>query len=186
MLDQDLTTKDLSIAIPRFVEAIMAANWPSQQIEMLKSFWEQLMTHDYRYSDDPIDVQTIIHYQAEQRSAWHNAIANVGGAWNIGIINNEVLRDTREKVYHTHRVRAEVAQRAKVSLQSPSLSPSHFPCALGHRASTASQRPLEASRPNRFSAILGGITSSRALLSVSPRNHYLYLALYRTVADHLW
>jgi hypothetical protein len=39
VLDQDLTTEDLSIAIPRFVEAMIANNWPLQRINMLKNFW---------------------------------------------------------------------------------------------------------------------------------------------------
>lgn len=120
ILDQDLNTEDLSIAIPRFIEAITTANWPAQRISMLKSFWGQLLTHDYRYSSDPVDIQALIIYQAEQRAAWHDAITNEGGGWNLGIISDEIMRNTREKAYHQHRVKNEAAHLAKVSILSPS------------------------------------------------------------------
>jgi hypothetical protein len=99
--------------------------------------------HDYRYSSDPVDVQTIIRYQAEQRAAWHEAITNVDGTWDIGIINKEVMRETREKVFYVHRVKADVAQKAKVSFILIPLCLSYaLPSCSGHHVPSASQRTL--------------------------------------------
>jgi len=124
--DKDLTWNQFSIAIPRMLEAMHKADWPAQRTNMLAAFWGGILNHEYRSSVDDVDVQTLLVFQGEQRWDWHQAIDTPEGAWNIGIIDPSIMRDTKERVFNEHRNRADLELRLRVSV----LHLSHPPVGL--------------------------------------------------------
>jgi len=80
--DEDLSWEEFTIAAPRMLLAFQHAKWPESRITMFSEFWGNILRHQFRLSDDPLDVKTLLVYQAEQRRDWHHAILAPNGAWN--------------------------------------------------------------------------------------------------------
>jgi hypothetical protein len=81
---------------------------------MLAQFFGALMLHDYWTSDDVFEQCALLTYQEEQRRAWHQAIPQPSGAWNISIIDKAELSCTYDCICHADRIRANVEYNAKV------------------------------------------------------------------------
>jgi hypothetical protein len=101
--DKNILWEDFCQAAPRMIVAMEEADWPQERVAMLAKFWGNLQVHELRSSRDPLDQQTLIVYQAEQRRLWHLAITSPQGAYNLSRINEDIMRKTREKVYWDDR-----------------------------------------------------------------------------------
>ncbi|KIJ31394.1 hypothetical protein M422DRAFT_266931 [Sphaerobolus stellatus SS14] len=128
--DEELTMEQISIASPRMLLAMEAAAWPEERVNMMVNIWGKLLSHKKRSSANALDVKSLIVYQAEQHRKWHLAIATPRGAWNIGIISEEVLKGVSDEVYQKDREKKDKELRAKVSLFKPipSTSPVLLSC----------------------------------------------------------
>ncbi|KAG6874877.1 hypothetical protein C0992_006119 [Termitomyces sp. T32_za158] len=111
--DRDLTWDQLSIAIPRFLDAIQAAGWPEQRLEIMTNLFTRLQAHPFRASRDPLDRMALLRYLSEQRRLWHQAVEAGTGAWNIGILNENLVRMAADSVRKERNDR-EDAERARI------------------------------------------------------------------------
>ena len=101
--DKNIPWEDFCQAVPRMLLAMEEADWPADRVFMLANFWGNLQIHDLRSSPDPLDQKTLLLYQARQRRLWHLAIPSPQGAYNISIIDEAVMRKTKEEVYWEDR-----------------------------------------------------------------------------------
>ncbi|KAG6879151.1 hypothetical protein C0992_004825 [Termitomyces sp. T32_za158] len=106
--DRDLSWEQLLIATPRFLDAIQAAQWTEQRQEMMTDLFTRLQAHPLRASKDPLDRVALLRYLSEQRRLWHQAIDAGTGAWDIGILNEHLLRGATDAVQKERRDREEV------------------------------------------------------------------------------
>jgi hypothetical protein len=101
--DKDLKWEDFCQAVPRTILAMEEADWPAERVAMLASFWGKLQVHEMRSSRDPLDQKALLLYQSRQRRLWHLAIPTPRGAYNISILDESVLRQTKDEVYWEDR-----------------------------------------------------------------------------------
>lgn len=101
--DSELTWEQFREAVPRLIVAMQQAKWAEERVLMLAKFWGNLQVHPFQQSCDALDTRTLIAYQAEQRQRWHQAIHAPDGAWNISILSETILRETRDRVYRKER-----------------------------------------------------------------------------------
>ncbi|KAG6877592.1 hypothetical protein C0992_009638, partial [Termitomyces sp. T32_za158] len=113
MDDRDLTWEQLSIATPRFLDAIHAAGWTEQRQVIMADLFTRLQAHPYRASRDPLDRKALLKYLSEQRKLWHQAIEAGTGAWNVGILNENLLRMAADSVCRERSDR-EDTERARI------------------------------------------------------------------------
>ena len=105
--DQDIPWEEFCIAAPRMIEAMGRAKWPPERIVMMGQFWANIQSHKYRSSRDPLDRSALILYQAEQRRLWHVAINSPGYAYDLSQINENLLRETKDRLYWSERARKD-------------------------------------------------------------------------------
>ncbi|KAG6894496.1 hypothetical protein C0992_005892 [Termitomyces sp. T32_za158] len=110
--DRDLTWEQLLIAMPRFLDAIQAAQWTEQRQSMTTDLFTRLQAHPFRASRDPLDRVALLRYLSEQRRLWHQAIEAGSAAWDIGILNEHLIRSASDDVNKEQRDRDE-AERAR-------------------------------------------------------------------------
>ncbi|KIJ24327.1 hypothetical protein M422DRAFT_274917 [Sphaerobolus stellatus SS14] len=116
--DKDLSFKDITVAVTNYMPLMQCHGWEADRIYKLSKFWQNLLTHDYRFSPNVVDTKTLIHYQAEQRFDWHEAIKAPGiQAWNISIIHEEVLKDVGEKVFMDYHMKLDSEACAEMAAQ---------------------------------------------------------------------
>jgi hypothetical protein len=116
--DQDIEWEDFCIAAPRMIEAMGRANWPRERILMMSDFWANLQEHPFRSSGAPYEQKALLVYQAEQRRLWHIAIATSHGGYNLSNINEQLLRDTKERLFWQERTRPETERDPSVRLNT--------------------------------------------------------------------
>jgi hypothetical protein len=97
--DQDLTWEDFSIAVSRMTDAIGKAEWPQARILMMTAFWNGIQLHSSRSSSDPLGKRTLLLYQAEQRKLWHYAMQFPGHGYSLANNNEELLRQTKDRLF---------------------------------------------------------------------------------------
>jgi hypothetical protein len=97
--DQDLTWEDFSIAVSRMTDAIGKVEWPQDRILMMTAFWSGIQSHSLRSSSDPLGKRTLLLYQAEQRKLWHYAMQFPGHGYSLANINEELLRQTKDRLF---------------------------------------------------------------------------------------
>ena len=97
--DNKLSWDDFCIAAPHMISAISWSEWPPDQINMMTKFWMNINTHPYRLLRDPLDQNTLLLYQAEQRKLWHQAINSPGHRYDLLQINEELLHQTKDRLY---------------------------------------------------------------------------------------
>ncbi|KAG6886935.1 hypothetical protein C0992_001572 [Termitomyces sp. T32_za158] len=114
--DRDLTWEQLLVAIPRFLDAIQAAQWTEERQAMMTDLFAKLQAHPFRASKDPLDRVALLRYLAEQRRLWHQAIDAGTGAWDIGILNEHLMRNATDAVRRERRDR-EDAERARADAE---------------------------------------------------------------------
>jgi hypothetical protein len=103
--DHDLDWEEFCIAAPRMIEAMGRANWPPERIQMMSNFWSNLQEHPFRSSGAPFEQRALLLYQAEQRRMWHIAINTPHSGYNLSSINEQLLRDTKERLFWKDRTR---------------------------------------------------------------------------------
>ena len=101
--DCKLSWDDFCIAAPRMILAMSRSEWPPDRITMMTEFWTNINTHPFRSSRDPLDRSTLLLYQAEQRKLWHQAINSPGHGYDLSQINEELLRQTKDRLYWSER-----------------------------------------------------------------------------------
>ncbi|KAG2080814.1 hypothetical protein BD769DRAFT_1378477, partial [Suillus cothurnatus] len=99
---------------PCYIASLEQHGWENSRIVMLAKFFGALMLHDYWTSDDVFEQRTLLTYQEEQCRAWHQAIPQPSGAWNISIIDEAELLRTYDHICHTDCIQANVEYNAKV------------------------------------------------------------------------
>jgi len=114
--DKDLSWEQFSIAVPRLMDAMNNADWTQQCRNMLAVFWSGLLNHEYHSSPKDLDIKTLLVYQAEQQSNWHEAIDTPISAWDISIINEDIMQEVSEQVYKEHHDRLDSEMRLRVSV----------------------------------------------------------------------
>lgn len=112
--DQSLSWEDFSIAAPRMIEAMSRARWPNERVQMMASFWSNLTIHPYRSSGNQLEKSTLLLYQSEQRKLWHQAINSPGHGYDLSRINQELIKETKDRLYWIERERKD-AERDVVS-----------------------------------------------------------------------
>lgn len=113
--DENLPFEEFCQACPRFLTALDEAGWPQDRIRMMALFWRNLQVHSYRSLRDPLAQKTLLVYQAEQRRRWHVAAKSSVGPYDISVVNEKVLEDTRSRVYWDDRLKKDNARDYKVS-----------------------------------------------------------------------
>ena len=81
------------------IEAMGRANWSHERIQMMADFWTNLQEHPFCSSGMPFEQKNLLVYQAEQRRLWHITIANLHLGYNLALINEALLRDTKEQLF---------------------------------------------------------------------------------------
>jgi hypothetical protein len=121
--DHNLSWDDFCIAAPRMIQAMNRAEWPTERIVMMTEFWSNLNTHPFRSSRDPLDRNALLLYQSEQRKLWHQAINSPGHGYDLSQINEDLLRQTKDRLYWFERERKDRERDKFVSPYNFPLSP---------------------------------------------------------------
>ncbi|KAG1852605.1 hypothetical protein C8R48DRAFT_676111 [Suillus tomentosus] len=101
--DRLLNPLDFSRAVPRFIVSLEQRGWVPSRVRMLAKFFAVLMLHDYWTSDNQFEQRALLAYQEEQRRAWHQAISQPAGAWDISILDEAELSRCFDRIYHAER-----------------------------------------------------------------------------------
>jgi hypothetical protein len=113
--DQFLSWEDFSIAAPRMIDAMSHARWPNDRIKMTTNFWSSLTVHPFRSSGNQLDKSALLLYQAEQRKLWHQAISSPGHGYDLSRINEQLLNQTKDRLYWKERERIDAERDNIVS-----------------------------------------------------------------------
>ena len=97
--DNKLSWDNFCISVPHMILAMSYSEWPPDWINMMTEFWTNINTHPYRSLRDPLDQSTLLLYQAEQRKLWHQAIHSPGHGYDLLQINEELLHQTKDRLY---------------------------------------------------------------------------------------
>lgn len=117
--DQEISWDDFCIAAPRMIEAMGRSDWPRERITMMGEFWTNIQSHKFRSSRDPIDRLALLLYQAEQRRLWHLAINSPGYGYDLSQINEDLLRETKSRLYWSDLARKDKERENSVSIIPP-------------------------------------------------------------------
>ena len=101
--DSKLSWDDFCIAAPCMILAMSRSEWLPDQITMMTNFWTNINTHPFRSSRDPLDQNALLLYQVEQRKLWHQAINSPGHRYNLSQINEELMQQTKDRLYWIER-----------------------------------------------------------------------------------
>ncbi|KAG1855163.1 hypothetical protein DFJ58DRAFT_913899 [Suillus subalutaceus] len=114
--DENLPFEEFCQACPRFLKAVEEVDWPEDRVQMMARFWMNIQVHEFRALRDPLAQKALLVYQAEQRRSWHAAAKSSVGPYNISIVNEKVLKATRDRVYWEDRNKRDNEQDYKVSV----------------------------------------------------------------------
>ncbi|KZP21856.1 hypothetical protein FIBSPDRAFT_825315 [Athelia psychrophila] len=109
--DEDLPWEDFCTTCPLFIKAAEDALRPSERVDMMSGLFFAVQTHPWRRSRDPLERRSLLVYAAEQRRLWHTAITANGGAYNVSIFNESILRSTHDRLYREDRKVQDAAAR---------------------------------------------------------------------------
>ncbi|KIM73068.1 hypothetical protein PILCRDRAFT_93218 [Piloderma croceum F 1598] len=113
--DKFLSWEEFSIAAPRMIDAMSRARWPNDRIKMTANFWSNLTVHPFRSSGNQLDKNTLLLYQGEQRKLWHQAISSPGHGYDLSRINEQLLSQTKDRLYWKERERIDAERDNIVS-----------------------------------------------------------------------
>ena len=88
-LDHCLTYAEYMFAKNHFLTAIENAKWGNEALDAFNWFFHNLDNHQLREEGDRGE-RALLHYASRVRLDWHDKLA-LGKAYNIGIINEELL-----------------------------------------------------------------------------------------------
>ncbi|KAG2032749.1 hypothetical protein BDR03DRAFT_873355, partial [Suillus americanus] len=114
--DEDLSFEDFCQACPRFLLALEEADWPQDRLRMMALFWRNLQVHKYRSAWEPLAQKTLLVYQAEQHRHWHVVAKSPAGPYDISVVNEKVLQETKTRVYWEDHTKKDNARDFKVSI----------------------------------------------------------------------
>ena len=81
----------------------------------MANFWTNLQQHPFRSSGAPFEQKSLLVYQADQRWLWHITILNPHARYNLSMINEVLLRDTKEQLFWEDCSRTEAERDSLVS-----------------------------------------------------------------------
>lgn len=113
--DMDLTWRQMTIAKNLLLSYMGRFKWPDEYTQSLAGFFINIELSDRRAR--PNGERTLIIYQARVRREWHDAIKR-NEAFDISVINRELLRTIADEVYETVRAEA-LKQDSSRSSRSP-------------------------------------------------------------------
>jgi hypothetical protein len=113
--DENLPFEEFCQACPRMLTAMEEADWPEDRTRMMARFWRNIQVHKYRSMRNPVAQKALLAYQAEQRKRWHVAVKTSVGPYDLSLVNERVLEETRERVYWETRDKRDNARDYKVS-----------------------------------------------------------------------
>jgi hypothetical protein len=113
--DENLPFEEFCQACPRMLMAMEEADWPEDRTRMMARFWRNIQVHKYRSMRNPVAQKALLAYQAEQRKRWHVAVKTSVGPYDLSLVNERVLEETRERVYWETRDKRDNARDYKVS-----------------------------------------------------------------------
>lgn len=96
--DHALTLEQFQVGAMRMLTAMRQANWPLDRVKMMESFWTNILDHPYRTSLDERDQLALLLYQSEQRKQWFLTINSPAYAYDLSEINEDVLKDAKDRV----------------------------------------------------------------------------------------
>jgi hypothetical protein len=120
--DKDLTMEDFCHAVTRIIPAMEDADWPPDRVQMFATFWGNVLTHRFRSSPKATDQKALLTYQDKQRRLWHMAITSPRGGYNLSIIDETILLQTRDEVYSADRELQDNQRNYHVSPRTTSIS----------------------------------------------------------------
>ena len=109
--DNKISWDDFCIVAPFMILAMSQSEWPPAQITMMTDFWMNINMHLYRSSRDQLDRSTLLLYQVEQRKLWHQAINSPGHGYNLSLINEDLLHQTKDRLYWMEREQKDITFR---------------------------------------------------------------------------
>jgi len=104
LADHDLSFSSFLRAKSSFLVHISKAKWPQSHFDALSLFFWRLENHQIRNNSDIGDL-TVLHYASRVRQDWHDRLKRDEG-FNIGIINESLLRSISEELWDKIRSRA--------------------------------------------------------------------------------
>ena len=116
--DHDIDWEDFCVATLWMIKAMGRANWPHDHIQMMANFWTK---HPFCSLGTPFKQRSLLVCQAEQRKLWHIAIANPYAGYNLSLINEALLRDTKEWLFWEDQLQMEAEHESLISLSFPLL-----------------------------------------------------------------
>ena len=98
--DHRLTWTEISTAKTKLLRCMQDAKWPTKHIESLAGLYVNLDAHEIR--EEESGEETLVHYQAEVRCEWMDAITGNGiqRPFDISCINENRLRLIATKILH--------------------------------------------------------------------------------------
>ncbi|KAG2746815.1 hypothetical protein P692DRAFT_201855635 [Suillus brevipes Sb2] len=111
--DENLPFEEFCQACPRMLTAMEEADWPEDRTRMMARFWRNIQVHKYRSMRNPVAQKALLAYQAEQRKRWHVAVKTSVGPYDLSLVNERVLEETRERVYWETRDKRDNARDYK-------------------------------------------------------------------------
>ena len=97
------------------IDAMSRARWPNDRIKMTANFWSNLTVHPFRSSGNQLDKNTLLLYQGEQRKPWHQAISSPGHRYDLSRINEQLLTQTKDRLYWKEQERIDAERDNMVS-----------------------------------------------------------------------
>ncbi|KAG1770951.1 hypothetical protein EDD22DRAFT_842942 [Suillus occidentalis] len=116
--DEDLPFEEFCQACPRMLTMMEETDWPEDRIRMMAKFWRNIQVHRFRSLRAAIGQKALLTYQAEQRKHWHVALKTSVGPYDLSLVNETVLEETRERVYWEEREKRDNARNYKVSFSA--------------------------------------------------------------------
>ncbi|KAJ3499341.1 hypothetical protein NMY22_g19520 [Coprinellus aureogranulatus] len=123
--DKDLSWDQFAVGSLRMVSVMEEAGWLASHIQMFGSFFGALHQHAFNTSVDitGCDRHALLIYQADDRRAWHQALHAQATAFDLSIINDQMLRAARDKAFQQHQNRTlKAVQLQRFLFLSPHLS----------------------------------------------------------------
>ncbi|KIK33229.1 hypothetical protein CY34DRAFT_27078 [Suillus luteus UH-Slu-Lm8-n1] len=101
--DENLPFEEFCQACPCMLTAMEEADWPEDRTRMMARFWRNIQVHKFR---------------SMRNSRWHVAVKTSVGPYDLSLVNERVLEETREKVYWETRDKRDNTRDYKVSFST--------------------------------------------------------------------
>ncbi|KAG1786327.1 uncharacterized protein HD556DRAFT_1061647 [Suillus plorans] len=102
---------DFSRAVPRFIASLEQRGGCFTRSHVGTIFrgpdTAPLLDVGVTLQDNQFEQRALLVYQEEQRRAWHQAISQPAGAWNISILDETEISRCFDRIYHAERVRID-------------------------------------------------------------------------------